>query len=138
LLKTFQSFIEAYKMKTILFFIAGTSPTVGEAADLAQLNQIAQAPYTVKVLSNLQDALYGADNPIPADYTAGTVPASYKDGNADPIYPTFNPDAPPRPATLLATQTVVTTAQVIPITAGGSVTVTVAAGAITTVTYTAP
>ena len=57
--------------RKILYFIAGSTPTAGEAA------QIANIVGDVQIRSNLFSAQYG-ERLEPADGLAGTIPAAYK------------------------------------------------------------
>jgi len=86
---------------------------------------------TVKI-QTASTATYGGIK-IVGDYALGTIPNSYLNGSTA-YYTAFSVAAPPRPDTLIATQTVVTSAQEIAITSGTGttkVTLTIAAGTIT-------
>lgn len=91
-------------MKQIAYFTAGTLATVDEKAAIAKLNAIAVPAYQVTVMSAIQSPNYGA-GPFPADFKAGSPPAAYD------AVPTIDPDAPPTPDNLPATQAVVNNAQ---------------------------
>ena len=123
-------------MKTILFFTAGSSLDEDETAALASLTALANPAYRVRVLNGSVPASYG-DRVLDGDFVAGTVPDSYKD-DGDPIYPEFDLENPPRPETLPANQAVVNDGDVLDVTGGGTISITVDDGEITGVAYTAP
>lgn len=63
--------------KKVFFFLAGTSPTVSEAAEIAALNIAAQAPFALTVvrgnMTGAKDYNYG-NGPAPCDAVLGTIP----------------------------------------------------------------
>lgn len=122
-------------MKRIIYFTAAQVPSSLELADIAALNGIAEKPYEVIVMHSDLDTLYGA-NPLVADFVAGTIPDAYKD-EGTPIYSTFSITAPPNPPNLPATQCVVSDTQVLATSDGGTVTLTIVAGVITSAVYAA-
>lgn len=71
--------------RKILYFIAGSSPTAGE---LAQISNIVG---NVQIRSNLHSATYG-ERLEPADGLAGTIPAAYKTGEGDIVDTELYPD----------------------------------------------
>lgn len=115
----------------ILYFTAGATATTGELADIAKLNALAVPAYEVGVRSAIASPNYGAGIES-ADYVAGTIPDAYDD---EEDYPVIDPDEPPGPDNLPATQTVVSTGQVIDTDDGGTVTLTIAGGVITAAVY---
>jgi len=123
-------------MKRILYFTAGEQATSYELEEIATLNALAEKPYEVRVLNALQSPNYGA-SPIAGDFLAGTIPAAYKDEWEDPIYPVFDITTPPAPPTLPATQAIVSDGQVLGADDGGTVTLTIEDGVITSVVYAA-
>lgn len=121
-------------MKKVIYFTAGDKPTTGEQAEIDALNALAALPYNVVVRNGARSTAFGAGIEA-ADYVAGTIPTAYNDAET---YPVFDPDAPPAPDTLPATQAVVSDAQVLDTDDGGTVTLTIAGGAITSAVYAAP
>jgi hypothetical protein len=93
-------------MKKVIFFTAGTKATAGELADIAKLNAVAEAQYSVQVVNGAVPAIYGeTDRIIPdVDYVAGTIPELYEE--IDEI----DPDDIPNQA-LTSTQAIVENAQ---------------------------
>lgn len=77
----------------ILYFTAGETPTVDEAAEIAGLNAVAAPKY--EVLVRRGDSIPSATNnnyghgPEACDFVAGTPPTAY---NASPV---FDPDSEP-------------------------------------------
>lgn len=69
----------------VIYFTAGPSATVGELADIANLNAAAESPYSVLVMNSLQSANYGAGK-ADCDLVAGTIPTAYA------AVPTIDPD----------------------------------------------
>lgn len=121
----------------ILYFTAGPQPTVGELADIAALNALAEKPYEVVVRNAAANAEFGEGRPEPGDFLAGSYPATYEfpeghEDEGDPIYPVFDPDAPPAPPNLPATQAVVSDGQELTI-GGETFTFTVEDGVITAI-----
>lgn len=118
--------------KKVVYFTAGVVATSGELADIAKLNAAAEPQYQVLVANGAADSKYGeTDRIIPSDFAAGTIPDEYSE--VDEI----DPDAIPNQA-LLATQAIVEDAQVLNVTGGGTVALTIEDGVITGVAYTAP
>lgn len=74
------------------------------------------------------NATYGGSVMI-ADYVAGTVPEQYK-SSGTPIYTVFDPTNPPDAPALIDTQTVLSSGETIELDTAGTVTCTVADGAI--------
>lgn len=60
-------------MSKVIYFTAGMTPTTGELADIATLNNAAKAPYQVVVRRRDASQNYGA-GPEDCDYVAGTIP----------------------------------------------------------------
>lgn len=118
----------------VLFFTAGVTATVDELAEIAKLNALAVPAYEIGVRSSIASSNYGAGIES-ADYVVGTIPDAYND---EETYPVIDPDAPPGPDNLPATQAVVSNGQVLDVDGGGTVTLTIAGGEITGVAYTAP
>jgi hypothetical protein len=87
-------------MAKVIFFTADNVPTVGELADIANLNARAVAPYEIAVRNTKVAARYGAGIEA-CDFVAGTVPVAF---NAKPV---IDPDAIPATG-LTALQAVVT------------------------------
>lgn len=96
----------------ILYFTAGPTPTSPEAAEIAALQVLAGKPYDVLVRNGAINAEFGEGRPEPADFLAGTIPATYLD-EGDPIYPEFDPADPPQPGNLPDTMAVVFDGQVL-------------------------
>lgn len=96
--------------KKIIYLLAGQSSTVDERAEIAAIEAIALAPYSlsVRTLFNGAKATYGDGREEDCDYVAGTVPGAgfY---HAKPV---FDPDLPPDPV-LPPTEAVVTDLDVI-------------------------
>lgn len=63
--------------KKVIYFIAGTVPTGGEAAAIALLQAVADLKLTVQVRSALQPAAGNGDAIETCDYAAGTIPTAY-------------------------------------------------------------
>jgi len=109
--------------------LTGTKMTIGGTDGDVIVNDAAGEEVTICTRDDSVKKL----GVITADYSAGTVPEEYKSAGTA-IYTTFNPAAPPVPPAMIATQTVVTTAQEIAITSGSGttkVTLTIAANAVT-------
>ncbi len=107
--------------KKVIFFTAGKTATAGEIADIAKLNAVAEAQYSVSVMNGAADTKYGETNRLaPCDFVAGTIPTVY---NAKD---TIDPDAIPNQA-LTATQAIVEDAQAlaVPVTGTYATTATV-------------
>jgi hypothetical protein len=127
-----------YSADRVIFGTAGSTPTAGETADIAQLKEMAQANYEIRVVNA---ARVTKRNLGTAAYMAGTIPTVYKrDGGApdSSLYPLLDPDNPPTPPNLPSTQAMVYSGQVIPLPGGGSVTPTVSGNTVTAATYVAP
>lgn len=121
----------------IFFFIDGKAPTSAERAKIVKLEATEGPAFDVHVL-NIKKV---TRCPSGTAYIAGIIPAACRDGGIDsgtPLYTEADPDNPPRPNTLPATQAKVYNGQVISIAGGGSYTLTVAGGVITAVAYVAP
>jgi hypothetical protein len=80
-------------MGKVIFFTAGETATVGEAADIAQLIAAMAANITDVAVRRgdlaAEDYSYGAGLEA-ADFVAGTIPAAYDD---EEDFPVINPDA---------------------------------------------
>ena len=126
-------------MQKIIYFTAGPAATSGEQLEINAIAALAEKPYQLVVRNAVANAEFGEGRPEPGDYLAGTWPDSYKlpegDPNeGDPIYPEFDPDAPPAPP-LPATQAIVSDGQALEI-GGATYTFTVAGGVITAIDVT--
>lgn len=120
--------------KKILYFTSDIKPTTPEAAEISKLNAITPAAFDVKVLNGKQTS---PKHRVTADYMAGAIPPTYRDGGVDvgtPLYTVIDPNNPPAPNTLPATQAMVYNGQVVTV-GGHSYTFTVAANAITAIAY---
>ena len=97
--------------KKIIYFTAGPLPTVEEAADIAKLNAVTEAPYSVAV-RNSQVPLSSGGPTEDCDFVAGSIPAPYDNDDEEEgkIYPEIDPDDIPTVA-LSATQAVVSDGQ---------------------------
>lgn len=82
----------------VLFFTAGPKATTQELAEIAKINQAAQAPFVVGIRNAQAGVSYGY-GPEETDYVAGSPPAPYDntDEEEGTVYPVFDPDAPPTP-----------------------------------------
>jgi hypothetical protein len=120
--------------KRILYFTSGIAPTTGQAAEIAKLIAITPAAFEVLILNGQQTS---AKKRVAADYVAGAIPPTYRDGGIDSgtsLYTIIDPNNPPAPNTLPATQAVVYNGQVISY-GGHTYTFTVAANAVTAIAY---
>ena len=117
----------------VLFFTAGPTPTSPELAAIAKLNAVSLPQYETIVANGaaINGNEFGADRLIPCDFVAGTIPEAY--GEIEEI----DPDEIPNTA-LLATEAIVSNAQVLTLSNGGTATLTIAGGVITAATYAAP
>lgn len=85
--------------KKLLFFIAGTVPTVAEQAQIDALNALTTPGYSVGVRSALHNSTY-TPNLEACDFVAGTIPTAY---NAKTNYGEANAARPVKFALLPAT-----------------------------------
>lgn len=107
------------------YFAAGAVPTAGEKAEIDKINTWAAKTAEVHVMNGAAVGSSGSSIQV-FDYVAGTVPAAYSGLG----YATLDPDNPPDSPALPDTQTVLSNAEEIPLDTAGTVTVSVAAGAI--------
>lgn len=65
-------------MQRVVYFTAGITASSSELADIAKLNEAAEAPYEIIVVNSSANAKYGETNRlIPCDFVAGSIPTIY-------------------------------------------------------------
>jgi hypothetical protein len=120
--------------KRILYFTSGPTPTVGQAAEIAKLNALVPPAFEVRILNGQQTS---AKKRVAADYVAGAIPPTYRDGGVDSgssLYTIMNPSNPPTPNTLPSTQAVVYSGQALTV-GGHTYTFTISSNTITAIAY---
>jgi hypothetical protein len=129
----------AFAAKKIIYFTGDAVPTSDEKSTITTLSNQAVAPYTV-VVRNGMKARQRA-KPESADYLAGAIPPNYRDGGVDSgtaLYTVYSVINPPTPSTLVSTQAVVRSGDVLHIVGGGSATVSIVGNTINITTHVNP
>lgn len=113
----------------ILYFTEGPKATVSEIEDIDKINAFVAPPFTLGIRNAQEGASYGY-GPEHTDYVAGSPPTPYDNQDAEdgPVYPVFDPDAPPIPVS--PTQYIVNDGEEYAV-VGGTVSVAVADGDVT-------
>lgn len=117
----------------VLYFTEGPEATETELGEIEKINTFASPPFVLGVRNASENTSYGYGTEH-TDYVAGSPPAPYDNDDEEegPVYPVFDPDAPPIPVN--PTQYVVNDGDEFPVT-GGTVSAEVEDGEIT-FTYT--